>query len=82
VGVKVFVFLTILWNYILFLRKSKNGNWDGVIKNYTFGEYPAVLTKSIYWPKRHLASKSEQWSSMSFLIHDMNPVYHFKLETK
>ena len=45
-GVKVFVFVTTPWNYILFLHEPKNGNWDGVIKNCTFGEYPAILTKS------------------------------------
>jgi hypothetical protein len=49
------------------LSEVKNGGCDEAIENYTFGEHPAVLTKSdllanksIYWPKRHLASKSEQ----------------------
>jgi hypothetical protein len=79
VGVKVFVFLTTPWNYILFLRESKNSNWDGAIKNCTFSEYPAVLTKSdllanksIYWPKRHLASKSEQTQLVRFCLASHN----------
>ena len=65
-----FVFLTTPYNNILFLRESKNGNWDEAIKNCSFGGHPAVLAKfnllankSIYWPRRHLASESEQSKS-------------------
>jgi len=72
VKVKLFCILTIPWNYILFLGESKNGNWDGAIKNCTLSEHPAVLAnnnlltnKSIYWPKGLLASESEQISRKS-----------------
>jgi hypothetical protein len=53
-----FIILIIPWNLILFLGESKNGIWEGTIKNCTFGEHPAVLAKlnllankSIYWSK-------------------------------
>jgi hypothetical protein len=53
-----FVILTTPWNLILFLGESKNGIWEGIIKNCTFGEHPAALVKqnllankSIYWSK-------------------------------
>ena len=41
-----FVFLTVPWNFILFLDELKNGGCDEAIENCTFGEYPAVLANN------------------------------------
>ena len=53
-----FVFLIISCNNILFLGASKNGNWDGAIKNCTFSGHPAILAKL-----NLLANKSIYWSN-------------------
>jgi hypothetical protein len=62
-----FVFLIKLWNLILFLSEWKNSICYKVIKNYTFTKHLVILAKinllvkkSIYWPRWHLASESEQ----------------------
>ena len=66
---------------ILFLGHLKNDGCDGAIKNCTFGEHPAVLAKrnllankSSYWPRRHLASESEQIPVfIPSLVQNINP---------
>jgi hypothetical protein len=55
---RYFIILIMPWNLILFLSESKNGIWEGIIKNCTFSEHLVVLAKlnllankSIYWSK-------------------------------
>ena len=54
------------------MGEVKKGYYDEAMKNCTFGEHPAVLTKSdllanesIYWPIPDLASESEQLARLA-----------------
>ena len=72
-----------------FYANRKNGNWNGAIKNCTFGGHLAVLTKSdllanksIYWPKRHLASESEHIPFCVPMAHTMETFIYSPLDRK
>jgi hypothetical protein len=62
------------------LGEVKKGYYDEAMKNCTFGEHPAVLTKSdllanesIYWPIPDLASESEQITHLEHGSYERRP---------